>query len=57
LQAFHNAGVCHRDIKCENIFLDKSCTLKIADYGFAAPIIGKTYDPPIEGALKTKLGT
>tara|TARA_B110000285_G_C14483194_1_gene320645 strand:- start:20 stop:223 length:204 start_codon:yes stop_codon:yes gene_type:complete len=31
--------------------------LKIADFGFAAPIIGKTYDPPIIGPLRTKLGT
>jgi serine/threonine protein kinase len=47
LQALHNAGVCHRDIKCENIFVDQQCNLKIADFGFAAPIMGKEYATPI----------
>lgn len=57
LQALHVGGVCHRDIKCENIFLDQYCNLKIADFGFAAPIMGKNYASPIKGALKTRLGT
>lgn len=38
LQAIHNQGICHRDIKCENIFIDKNNVLKIADFGFAAAI-------------------
>lgn len=38
LNAMHMRGICHRDIKCENIFLDENYQLKIADFGFAAPI-------------------
>ena len=39
----HMRGICHRDIKCENIFLAEDYTLKIADFGYAAPIQGKNY--------------
>ena len=54
----HLKGICHRDIKCENIFLDEHFQLKIADFGYAAPIQGKNYEnSPLKGALKTKLGT
>ncbi|CAO1372336.1 unnamed protein product [Diamesa hyperborea] len=31
----HSVGVCHRDIKCENILLDKKNQVKIIDFGFA----------------------
>ncbi|MEN2498579.1 MAG: Testis-specific serine/threonine-protein kinase 4 [Marteilia pararefringens] len=31
----HNAGIVHRDLKCENILLDKSLSCKISDFGFA----------------------
>jgi serine/threonine protein kinase len=47
IQAIHLQGISHRDIKCENIFIDDQYNLKIADFGFAAPISG----------LKTILGT
>lgn len=37
----HSQGVCHRDIKCENILLDHNYTVKIIDFGFA-----KSYREP-----------
>ena len=49
----HSKGVTHRDIKPENILLDSNYILKIADFGFAAPIEGRDG----KGYLKTKVGT
>lgn len=31
----HKQGISHRDIKLENILLDNSLNIKIADLGFA----------------------
>lgn len=31
----HKQGIAHRDLKCENIFMDGACNVKIGDFGFS----------------------
>lgn len=38
LNYMHTAGVCHRDLKPENVLFDSDFNLKVADFGFAAPL-------------------
>ena len=37
----HRWGIVHRDLKCENLLIDKDNHLKIADFGFARTYEGK----------------
>ena len=53
LDYVHQKGITHRDLKPENVLFDHNFNLKIADFGFAAPVSGKDGS----GTCKTKLGT
>jgi serine/threonine protein kinase len=53
LSHVHGSKITHRDLKPENLFLDENFNLKIADFGFAAPLEGRDG----RGALRTLLGT
>ena len=53
LQYCHREGICHRDMKLENLLLDSNCRLKIADFGIAGPAAGRDGS----GVLHTVLGS
>ncbi len=53
LDHLHLSGIAHRDIKPENVLFDADLNLKLADFGFAAPVLGRDGS----GVLKTKVGT
>ena len=53
VRALHDAGVCHRDIKLENILVDDCNNVKVADFGFC-----RMFDRENECPLfRTKCGT
>ena len=53
LEYCHLNGVTHRDLKPDNLLLDANNVLKIADFGLAAPFLGKNGS----GKLYTGCGT
>jgi len=53
IDACHKSGVAHRDLKTENLMMNGEWTLKIADFGYATLLAGKSGN----GILTTPLGT
>ena len=53
LKYVHSAMIIHRDLKPDNLLLDKNFNLKIADFGFAAPFLGRDGS----GILNSRVGT
>jgi serine/threonine protein kinase len=35
IKHIHNHGLCHKDLKLENVLFDEHFNIKIADFGFA----------------------
>lgn len=57
LKYVHGEGLAHRDIKPDNILLDSNFNVKIADFGFAGPMAGRSNSGGYHGFLTTQLGT
>ncbi len=53
-QFFHIKGICHRELKMENILMDQKFQPKLADFCFATFIKGKDGSNLIEGGYGTK---
>ena len=53
LNAVHQAGVVHRDLKTENIMMTKDWTLKIADFGYSTLKAGKENNNILDSFLGT----
>jgi len=53
LHYMNTQNLAHRDLKLENIMLDSDFNLKVIDFGFCAPLSGRTGS----GLLHTQCGT
>ncbi|TNV79385.1 hypothetical protein FGO68_gene458 [Halteria grandinella] len=53
LKYLHEQGFAHRDLKLQNVLLDKNLNLKIVDFGFSIPLTGRDGT----SKLRTNLGT
>lgn len=52
LKTIHESGFVHRDLKTENVFLDKGFKIKLGDFGFS-----KSIENSGDNKLSTVLGT
>jgi len=46
----HGKGICHRDMKPDNVLVDEKYNIRIADFGFAK-------DVPHDKFMETRVGT
>lgn len=53
LKYLHEQGFAHRDLKLQNVLLDKNLNLKIVEFGFSIPLTGRDGT----SKLRTNLGT
>ena len=53
VQAIHESGWAHRDLKCENLLFSKEFEMKISDFGFSLGIQGRKGDE----IMLSQLGT
>ena len=54
LEAIHNSGICHRDLKIDNILMDQFFNPKICDFGLATELKGKNGDGKLYEIVGTK---